>query len=170
MKFSNVIILAVILGGGYSYFFPKNAAPTPNEVLITQFDKYDVVKRSEWRKGNIIDGVQIYSFRKEYPAFQSVWSLGKDEAGVMVLTEGKNLKIEAAFALNQCNQLAGAVLNKDSSHINDAVFSVFQKALGSEMSSANALDASGDVSGRRFDVSARVINSVLTFTCGMQTI
>ncbi|EPG4110212.1 MULTISPECIES: hypothetical protein [Klebsiella/Raoultella group] len=169
MKFSNVIILAVILGGGYSYLFPKNAAPTPNEVLITQFDKHDVVKRSEWRKGNVIDGVQIYSVRKDYAVFQSIWSLGRDEAGVMVLTEGKEPKIEAAFALNQCNQLASAVIDTKTDDTSDAVFSVFQKALSAEKDNKGVLRATGEVGGKSYDVSARVIDSVLTFSCGIKS-
>lgn len=169
MKFSNVIILAVILGGGYSYLFPKNAVPAPNEVLITQFDKHDVVKRSEWRKGNVIDGVQIYSVRKDYAVFQSIWSLGRDEAGVMVLTEGKEPKIEAAFALSQCNQLASAVIDTKNDDTSDAVFSVFQKALSAEKDNKGVLRATGEVSGKSYDVSARVIDSVLTFSCGIKS-
>lgn len=50
MKFSNILILAVILGGGYTYLFPKDKTPTINEKLISQFDKHDVINSSEWGK------------------------------------------------------------------------------------------------------------------------
>ncbi|WBW63657.1 hypothetical protein [Klebsiella electrica] len=169
MKFSNILILAVILGGGYTYFFSKDKNPTVNEKLISQFDKHDVINSSEWGKGNVIDGVQIYSVRKDYSVFQSIWSLGRGEAGVMVLTEGKDPKIEAAFALSQCNQLASAVIDTKTAATSDAVFSVFQKALSAEKDDKGVLRATGEVGGKSYDVSARVINSVLTFSCGIKT-
>ncbi|WP_340068555.1 hypothetical protein [Escherichia coli] len=170
MKFSDILILAVILGGGYTYFFSKDKTPTTNEKLISQFDHHDVINRNEWGKGNVIDGVQIYSVRKDYAVSQSVWSLGKNEASVMVLTEGKEPKIEAAFALSQCNQLASAVIDTKTADISDLVFSVFQKALSSEKDTKGVLRATGEVGGKSYDVSARVIGSVLTFSCGIKTI
>ncbi|EPF3479902.1 TPA: hypothetical protein L9R56_003226 [Klebsiella pneumoniae] len=169
MKFSNILILAVILGGGYTYFFSKDKSPTVNEKLISQFDKHDVINSSEWGKGNVIDGVQIYTVRKDYAVFQSIWSLGRGEAGVMVLTEGKEPKIEAAFALSQCNQLASAVIDTKAAATSDAVFSVFQKALSAEKDDKGVLRATGEVGGKSYDVSARVIDSVLTFSCGIKT-
>ncbi|WP_438436644.1 hypothetical protein [Kluyvera georgiana] len=169
MKFSNILILGVILGGGYTYLFPKDKSPTINEVLIAKFDKSDVVKRSDWEKGSVIDGVQIYSARKDYTVFQSIWSLGKDDAGVTVLTAGKTPKIEAAFALTQCNQLAKTVVDSEAPAITDAVSSVFQNAIASDKDKNGVLRATGDVGGRTYDVSARVIGSVLTFSCGIKT-
>ena len=169
MKFSNVLILAIVLGGGYSYFFPKKEPQTINEKLIAQFDKQDVIKRNDWEKGNIIDGVQIFSVRKDYSVFQSVWALGKDEASVMVLTEGKTPKIEAAFALSQCNQLAKSVADSDDSTVHDAVFSIFQNALATDKDKNGILRATGNVDGKSYDISVRTIGSTVTFGCGIRT-
>lgn len=169
MKFSDILILGIILGGGYTYFFSKNTPPTVNEKLITQFDKHGIIKKNDWEKGKIIEGVQIYTSRKEYTAFQSVWNLGVNEAGVIVLTEGKLPKAEAAIALGQCNQLAKTVTDNETSITTDAVFSVFQKALAADKDKEGVLRATGDVGGKSYDVSARVIGSVLTFSCGIKT-
>ncbi|EEI6239537.1 hypothetical protein GUQ72_000727 [Salmonella enterica subsp. enterica] len=169
MKFTDALIIAVILVGGYMYLFPKDK-PTTNESLIAQFDKRDVVKRNDWKKGKVIDGVQVYSARKDYSEFQSVWSLGRNEAGAIVLTEGKAPKVEAAFALSQCNKLASAVTDAEISTITDPVFSVFQAALASKRDAKGILRASGDVGGKSYNVSIRAIGSALTFSCGIKTI
>ena len=161
MKFSDILILGVILGGGYTYFFSQDEPPTINEKLITQFDKHDVIEQHGWKKGKVIDGVQVYSVRKDYTVFQSLWNLGKNEASVIVLTEGKTPKIEAAFALNQCNQLAKAVIDNETSTITDAVFSVFQKALAADKDKEGVLRATGDVGGKLYDVSAGTILSLI---------
>lgn len=169
MKFSDILILAVILGGGYSYFFSKEKMPTLNEQLITQFDKHDVVGKNQWEKGKVIDGVQVYAVRKDYTVYQSLWNLGVKDAGVIVMSAGEATKIDAAFALSQCNQLAKAVTDNESTTITDAVFSIFQRALAADKDKDGILRSSGNVDGKVYDVSARVIGPALTFTCGIKT-
>ncbi|UCQ39656.1 hypothetical protein DCF38_08890 [Edwardsiella piscicida] len=141
MKFFDILILGVVLGGGYTYFVSKEKPPTTNQKLITQFDKHDVIKRSDWEKGDLIDGIQVYTVRKDYTVYQSIWSLGKDDAGVIVLTPGRTPAFEAAFALSQCSRLAKAVVNSDASTIADDVSSIFKNAITADKDKNGVLRA-----------------------------
>ncbi|WP_078000360.1 hypothetical protein [Edwardsiella tarda] len=170
MKFFDILILGVVLGGGYTYFFSKEKPPTTNQKLIAQFDKHDVIKRSEWEKGDLIDGIQVYTVRKDYTVYQSIWSLGKNDADVIVMTSGATPTFDAAFALSQCSQLAKAVVNSDASTIADDVSSIFQNAIAADKDKNGVLRATGNVSGRAYSVSARTIGSALTFTCDIKTV
>ncbi|KFB93073.1 hypothetical protein GTGU_04746 [Trabulsiella guamensis ATCC 49490] len=170
MKFINTLILGFIVVVTGKFLYEKENQPSVNERLISQFDKYDIIKRNSWKKDNIVDGVQVYSIRKDYTLFQSLWHLGKDKANVMVLTEGKEVKIDAAFALSQCNQLAIVVTDDDTPTIRDAVFSVFQNALAAGKDEEGVLRASGDVGGKPYSIFVRTIGSVLTFSCSIETV
>ncbi|ENF6043016.1 hypothetical protein ABRV10_005116 [Citrobacter amalonaticus] len=169
MKFSDILIIGIILGVGYTYFFSNTEAPSVNENLITQFDKRDVIKRSEWSEGKVIDGIQIYTASKDYTLANSIWMLGKDEAAVTVLTEGKQPEFEATFIVSQCNQLAMVVTDKEASTVKNDVMTIFKSAFDSDKDKDGVLRASGEISGRHFDVSVRKLGSVSTFSCGIKT-
>jgi len=165
MKFTNVLLLSIILGGGYTYFFDKREQPTFNENLITQFDKRDVVKRNEWKKGDVIDGVQAYSARTKYSMLQSVWGLGVKNTSVIIFTTGTMPQTEHQVALKQCIQLAKTVMNSDAESIEDAVTTIFSEATKAYEENGKKVQASGDIGLTPFSVQVQNIAPVLTYSC-----
>lgn len=165
MKFTNILLLSIILGGGYTYFFEKREQPTFNENLITQFDKRDVVKRNEWKKGDVIDGIQAYSARKDYSMLQSVWGLGVKNTSVTAFTTGVMPQVERQAVLEQCVQLAKIVLNSDDDSIVNAVSTIFSAATKAYQEAGKKVRASGDIGLTPFSVQVQNIAPVLTYSC-----
>ncbi|HGY4723304.1 TPA: hypothetical protein ACNV1G_004553 [Citrobacter amalonaticus] len=168
MKFSDIVIFSVIIVGGYTYF-SKTTAPTANEKLISQFDKHNIVKQNEWTKGNVIDGIQVYTAKKDYTIIYSVWLLGKNEAAVTVLADGKMPESQGVFIISQCNQLVMAVTNRKVTDVKDEVLSILEKAGGADKDKDGVLRASGEIAGKLFRVSIREIDSIPAFTCAIKT-
>ncbi|KFB97281.1 hypothetical protein GTGU_04648 [Trabulsiella guamensis ATCC 49490] len=165
MKFTDILILSVILVGGYSYFFNKDEPPTVNEKLIAQFEKYKTVRKGDWEKGEVIDSVQVYTAKTDYPAFQSVWLLGVNEASVMVVTSGKYPKIEPSMALGQCKNLAESVMDNRADSIGNAVSTIFTTAVNTFNEEGKKVKASAEIGNTPFSVTVQNIDSALTYSC-----
>ncbi|GJK94396.1 hypothetical protein TUM17569_57750 [Klebsiella oxytoca] len=61
-----------------SFFVKAEKKELPsNEVLISQFDNMGVFDKDEWKKGNVVEGVQVYTARTDDKITKSSWLLGK---------------------------------------------------------------------------------------------
>ncbi|EMR0566578.1 TPA: hypothetical protein ROF92_000069 [Citrobacter freundii] len=167
MKFIGYICFFIVLMWAASSLLGKDKSQTVNEKLITQFEKRDVVKRHEWNKGKVIDGVQVYTARKDYVILQSIWGLGVKEASVIILTTGKTPQVEIPVVLGQCVQLAKVVMDSDAESITDAVSTIFTAAIQTYKKEGKKVEASGDIGSTPFSVTVQDISSVLTYGCGV---
>jgi hypothetical protein len=75
MKFIGTLCVLFALGWAFITLTKGNTQPPVNEKLIAQFAKQRLIKKDEWSYGQVVDGVQVYTARKEYPAFDSLWGL-----------------------------------------------------------------------------------------------
>jgi hypothetical protein len=161
MKFIGTLCVLFALGWAFITLTKGNTQPPVNEKLIAQFAKQRLIKKDEWSYGQVVDGVQVYTARKEYPAFDSLWGLGVDDARVTVLTYGRNPEFEPVLAMGQCENLAIAVFDSDSKPIKDAVSAIFTAA--ETYKKKVKVQATGDIGDLPFRVTVQNIDSVLTF-------
>jgi hypothetical protein len=163
MKFSNILLLSIILGGGYTYFFERNEPPPMLKKLIDQFAKQTFLEKNDWSKDKVVDGVQWYTAREKHPS--SIWALSEKKAKVTVLTSEKHSEIEPVQAMAQCENLAVAVFDSDSKQIKEAVSAIFTTAADTYKKEGKKVQATGDIGSLPFRVTVQNIDSVLTFSC-----
>ncbi|HFK9327752.1 TPA: hypothetical protein ACG2V7_000673 [Escherichia coli] len=167
MKFTDALILAVILVGGYHHFFDKDEL-TGNEKLISQFDKMGVLKKTEWKKGAIVDGVQVYTATTEDSTVSTVWALGTDAVTAMVFSSGKDIDGESLAAVNQCVKLVeGVTGKKDSENSINQVAEIFTKATANRRED-DSYSASGFTSGMELRATIRKVMESVTYSCDLR--
>ncbi|HEM6672535.1 TPA: hypothetical protein U2I07_002599 [Citrobacter koseri] len=166
MKFIGTLCVIFTIGWAFITLTKNDKPLSVNEKLIAQFANQRLLKKDEWNTGNgVVDGVQVYTARKEYPAFASLWRLGVKDAGVTVLTSGTYPEFEPVLAMGQCKNLAIAVFDSDSKPVNDAVSTIFTTATETYKKEGKKVQATGDIGNLPFRVTVQNIDSVLTFSC-----
>lgn len=167
MKFIGTLCVLFTIGWAFITLTKGNAQPSVNEKIITQFAKQRIIKKDEWTKDKVINGVQLYTVKKEYPSFKSIWALGVKEANVSIPTFGRYPVLEPELAMAQCENLAIAVFDSDSKPIKDAVSAIFTTATETYKKEGKKVQATGDIGSLPFRVTVQNIDSVLTFSCNI---
>ncbi|MCE9941459.1 hypothetical protein [Serratia liquefaciens] len=115
-----------------SFFFKSEKKSLPsNEMLISQFDKMDVFESGVWKKGNVVDGVQIYTTRTTNNILDSSWVLGVKQVGVISVSDMHDPAFEGVSALGLCYKLVKGVLARDKKEDSEIVTNAFKWALSS---------------------------------------
>ncbi|EPJ5577260.1 hypothetical protein PPD89_001241 [Citrobacter farmeri] len=167
MKFTDALILAVILVGGYHYFFDKDEL-TGNEKLISQFDKMGVLKKTDWKKGAVVGGIQGYTATTEDTVVSTVWALGADTVTAMVISSGKDIDGESLAAVNQCVKLVeGVTGKKDPETSLNQIAEIFTKATTNRRED-DSYSASGFASGMELRATIRKIMESVTYSCDLR--
>lgn len=168
MKFIGTLCVIFTFGWAFITLKKSDKPLSVNEKLIAQFANQRMLKKDEWNTGNgVVDGVQVYTARKEYPSFDSLWGLGVNDARVTVLTYGRNVEFEPVLAMGQCENLAVAVFDSDSKQIKDAVSAIFTTATETYKKERKKVQATGDIGNLPFRVTVQKVGSVLTFSCNI---
>lgn len=152
-----------------SFFVKAEKKESPsNEVLLSQFEQVGVIDRNEWKKGNVVNGIQVYTAKTKNEILSNVWSLGTKDVGVISLSSGDDLAIEGIAALGECYKVAKGVIGMDSKENFNAVAAIFREASATR-SEGGAYQSSGIVDGRNFDVHMqRVTPNIFSFSCIME--
>ena len=165
MKFIGTLCVLFTLVWAFITLTKGDTQQPVNEKLIAQFAKQRIIKKDEWSDGKVVDGIQVYTARKEYPSFASLWGLGVSDAHVTIPTYGRYPALEPELAMAQCELLAVAVFDSDSKPIKDAVSAIFTTATATYKKEGKKVQATGDIGELPFRVTIQNIDSVLTFSC-----
>ena len=135
-----------------SFFVKAEKKELPsNEVLISQFDKMGLFDKGVWKKGNVVDGMQVYTTATADNILRSTWLLGVKQAGVISLSELHDPAFEGVAALSVCFKLVRGVLGRDTKEDFKMVENAFKLALSSEPVDAMHSDIE-NLDGYRFEV------------------
>lgn len=152
-----------------SFFVKAEKKEFPsNEELLSQFERLGVLDRNEWKKGNIVNGIQVYTAKTKNEILNNVWSLGTKDVGVISLSNGDDLAMEGIAALGECYKVAKGVIGLDSKENFNAVAAIFREASATR-SEDGIYQSSGVIDGKNFDVRMqRVTPNIFSFSCIME--
>lgn len=164
----NICFIAFVIWVA-SFFFKSEAKELPsNEVLISQFEMQGVLKRDEWKKGNVVNGVQVYSARTEDNIIKSSWLLGVKQAGVVSIAAIQDPSFSVVAALSSCYKLVKGVLSRDDKQDFERVERAFKYALSAEPINNTQHDTE-IINGFRFEIQMGTIGSNLySYACTMK--
>lgn len=169
MKLIGNICFAVFVIWAASFFFNSEAKDLPsNEALISQFEKQNILNENEWKKGSIVEGVQVYSARTAGNSIKSSWLLGVKQVGVISVSSKTDPALSKKDALSTCHKLVQGVMARDVRDDYDIVARVFKYALDSEPVDNTKRDAE-IIDGYKFEVQMGPIASNLySYACTMK--
>ncbi|HCZ9100902.1 TPA: hypothetical protein O4G09_004001 [Klebsiella michiganensis] len=152
-----------------SFFFKSEAKELPtNETLISQFEKQNVLKKDEWEKGDVVEGIQVYSALTEGDGVKNAWLLGVKQAGVFSVSPRSDPAFSKKAALSTCYKLVKGVMARDDSEDLDIVAKAFKYAFNSEPVDNTKRDAE-IIDGYKFEVQMGPIASNLySYACTMK--
>lgn len=166
MKLIGNICFAAFVIWVASFFFKSEAKGLPsNEDLISQFDQMGLFEKGVWKKGNVVDGVQVYTTITADNILRSTWLLGVKQAGVISLSDLHDPAFEGVAALSVCFKLVRGVLGRDSKEdfkvIEDAFkFALSSKPIDNTLSDIEILD------GYKFEVQiGKAASNINLYAC-----
>ncbi|MCJ4425344.1 hypothetical protein LNV77_23420 [Klebsiella pneumoniae] len=169
MKLIGNICFAVFVIWVASFFFKSEAKELPsNEALISQFDQMELFEKGVWKKGNVVDGVQVYTTITADNILRSTWLLGVKQAGVISLSDLHDPAFESIAALSVCFKLVRGVLGRDSKEdfkvIEDAFkFALSSKPIDNTLSDIEILD------GYKFEVQiGQAASNINLYACSIK--
>lgn len=169
MKLIGNICFAVFVIWVASFFFKSEAKELPsNEALISQFDQMELFEKGVWKKGNVVDGVQVYTTITADNILRSTWLLGVKQAGVISLSDLHDPAFEGIAALSVCFKLVRGVLGRDSKEdfkvIEDAFkFALSSKPIDNTLSDIEILD------GYKFEVQiGQAASNINLYACSIK--
>ncbi|HCA7356739.1 TPA: hypothetical protein MX306_003065 [Citrobacter freundii] len=165
---SNLCCLAFLVWV-ISFFVKSEDKQIPsNEALISQFEKMEIFTPDEWKKGNIVDGVQVYTARTDDHILKSSWLLGVKQAGVISVTDKNDPAFSVISALGSCYKLVKGVVARDEKQDFELIERAFRRALSSELID-NSYSATEVIAGYRFEVQMGSIGSNLySYGCSIK--
>ena len=93
-----------------SFFVKAEKKEFPSsEVLVSQFEKMELFDKKDWKKGNVVDGVQVYTSHTADNILNSSWLLGVKQAAVISLSDIRDPAFEGVSALAVCFKLVKGV-------------------------------------------------------------
>ncbi|HBV9255824.1 TPA: hypothetical protein R4X75_003179 [Klebsiella pneumoniae] len=169
MKLIGNICFAAFVIWVASFFFKSEAKELPsNEALISQFDQMELFEKGVWKKGNVVDGVQVYTTITADNILRSTWLLGVKQAGVISLSDLHDPAFEGIAALSVCFKLVRGVLGRDSKEdfkvIEDAFkFALSSKPIDNTLSDIEILD------GYKFEVQiGQAASNINLYACSIK--
>ncbi|WP_373629481.1 hypothetical protein AAHU05_21640 [Klebsiella variicola subsp. variicola] len=152
-----------------SFFVKAEKKEFPSsEVLVSQFEKMELFDKKDWKKGNVVDGVQVYTSHTADNILNSSWLLGVKQAAVISLSDIRDPAFEGVSALAVCFKLVKGVLGRDTKEDFKVVEDSFKSALSSG-SIDNVHQDSQDLDGYKFEVQMKSVTSnINSYTCSIK--
>ncbi|HFS7987251.1 TPA: hypothetical protein ACH2IQ_002306 [Klebsiella pneumoniae] len=152
-----------------SFFVKADKKELPsNEVLISQFDNMGIFDKNEWQKGNVVEGVQVYTARTDDKISKGSWVLGVKQAGLIAVSDKHDPAFESISVLASCYKLVKGVLGRDDKEDFKIVEGTFRAAISSEPVDNTRSDTSV-INGYRFKVQAGSVAANLnSYACSIK--
>ncbi|HCI6174794.1 TPA: hypothetical protein NPO38_000250 [Klebsiella quasipneumoniae subsp. quasipneumoniae] len=152
-----------------SFFVKAEKKELPsNEVLISQFDNMEVFNKDEWKKGSVVEGVQVYTARTDDKITKSSWLLGVKQVGLIAISDKNDSALESISVLASCYKLVKGVLGRDDKGDFKVVEDTFRTAISSEPID-NTRSDTGVIDGYRFKVQMGPVAANLnSYSCSIK--
>ncbi|MBP1130478.1 MULTISPECIES: hypothetical protein [Serratia] len=169
MKLIGNLLCVVFLVWVASFFVKSEKRHLPsNEVLISQFDKMGVFDKGDWEKGNVVDGVQVYTASTSDNILKSSWLLGVRQAGVISISDINDPAFEGVSALGLCYKLVKGVIARDKKEDFEIVANAFKWAASSKPVDNTYRDTE-IIDGYKFEVQmGRVGSNLSSYACSIK--
>ncbi|MEB6425730.1 hypothetical protein [Citrobacter freundii] len=169
MKLMGNLCCLAFLVWAISFFVKSEDKQIPsNEVLISQFEKMGIFTPDQWEKGNVVDGVQVYTAKTDDNILKSSWLLGVKQAGVISVTAKNDPAFSVISALSTCYKLVKGVVARDEKPDFKVVEKAFKQAISSEPVD-NAYSDTEVIADYRFKVQMGTIGSNLySYACSIK--
>lgn len=165
---SNLLCMVFIVWVTTFFLNPEKKSLPTNEDLISQFEKMEVFKKNEWKKGNVVDGTQVYTARTTDNILKSSWLLGVKQAGVISISTNHDPAFAIISALSLCYRVVKGVTVRDSNEDFKTLEDIFKGAL-----SSTPVDGSyrgtGMIDGYKLEINMGSVGSnAFSYTCVMK--
>ncbi|HID8084381.1 TPA: hypothetical protein ACXIDR_003361 [Serratia marcescens] len=152
----NLCILAFVVWA-VSFFSSGEKKKLPsNEALISQFDEMGIFDKSVWKKGNVVDGMQVYTTHTSDNLLKSSWVVGDKQVGVIAISSNRDPALEGVSSLGLCYKLVKGVMARDNKEDSSRVTEAFKRALSSK-SVDNTYHDTVIINGYKFDVNIQAL-------------
>ncbi|EPO3579535.1 hypothetical protein [Klebsiella pneumoniae] len=122
--FTAGILLTSLLGTSvYADNNQEKESLPDREILLSNFDKMDLVKAGEWKQGKVVNGKPVLTARFD----GDIYSIGSDSVGAVSLA-ADNSEFQLRHTAAVCANMVVAVTGKDDEGIYGAVGNVIAKA------------------------------------------
>ncbi|CAI1796307.1 MULTISPECIES: hypothetical protein [Serratia] len=135
---------------------PENTILPKREVLLERFEKFNVVKKSEWKKGTVVDGNPVLTARFG----GDVYTVNSRTVYAVSFTDSGDAKKDAWHSMEVCANLVSVVTGKNTKAAAKKVADILVEAANDKsLSSADLIE------GYWFSTDIRTYDKVNALFC-----
>lgn len=135
---------------------PKNTTLPQRDVLLERFEKLNIVKKTKWEEGGIVDGKPILTARFG----GDVYTINSKSVSAVSFSDGESAMVGAQHSLAVCADIVSVATGKDVKTVEKKVTNILAEA-----SKEKSLSAADLISGYWFSTDIRTYGNVNAVFC-----